>query len=434
MKESWHRLSGDWAGARAVTGDWVPRTGMEYDRARGEAQQRLQDAIQNNTFEDFMQELRERGHVGLANEGLRIWRAGREPTPGADLNDMRDRMCVWRGWLDWEVRMVRPQLHANVSTWNMGPLGYEASKEQLRRTLGEGRAVLMVQELCFPLGAHRRVKRELNALHPDYFCILETGKESLTDDCWDTTARGWRSPWHSRRHFAVASFFHTGVFKSVQRLEWDTEGSSRKLRHMTRGRVLWVDAVTHGDKKLRTFNVHQATSNHMDLQSRVWQILKKHILDSKNRMMLLGGDFNANAGGAREGYAQSTEHRMSQVDSLLADFIRETGGRRVSPATVSWKRDDGRKSARLDHVVCWNLELHESSELMGKEWQLVGSAAPEGAQELTHHELQEVLELSIQDGQVAEHTTASTRCSAPPSFWMTGFPLDRKMTVQTWWF
>ena len=155
-----------WAGARAVTGDWVPRTGMECERARGEAQLRLQDAIQNNTFEDFMQELRERGHVGLANEGLRIWRAGREPTPGADLNDMRDRMCVWRGWLDWEVRMVRPQLHANVSTWNMGPLGYEASKEQLRRTLGEGRAVLMVQELCFPLGAHRRVKRELNAPIP----------------------------------------------------------------------------------------------------------------------------------------------------------------------------------------------------------------------------------------------------------------------------
>ena len=123
MKESWHRLSGDWAGARAVTGDWVPRTRMECDRARGEAQQRLQDAIQNDTFEDFMQELREQGHVGLANEGLRLWRAGREPTPGADLNDMRDRMCVWRGWLDWEVRMVRPQVHANVSTWNMGPVG-----------------------------------------------------------------------------------------------------------------------------------------------------------------------------------------------------------------------------------------------------------------------------------------------------------------------
>ena len=98
--------------------------------------------------------------------------------------------------------------------------------------------------------------------------------------------------------------------------------------------------------------MHQATSGHLDLQDRVWQILKKHILDSKHHMMLLGGDLNANAGGAREGYAKSTEHRMHQVDTQLAVFVRETGGRMISPATVSWKKDDMRKGARLDHVVC----------------------------------------------------------------------------------
>ena len=81
----------------------------------------------------------------------------REPNLSVDLNDLRDRLCVWRGWLDWEVRMARPQLQANVSTWNVGPLGYEASKEQLRRALCEGRAVLMVQELC--LGISNYVDR-----------------------------------------------------------------------------------------------------------------------------------------------------------------------------------------------------------------------------------------------------------------------------------
>ena len=99
--------------------------------------------------------------------------------------------------------------------------------------------------------------------------------------------------------------------------------------------------------------------------------------------MLLGGDLNANAGGAREGYAKSTEHRMHQVDTQLAAFVRETGGRMISPATVSWKKDDMRKGTRLDHVVCWNLELHESSAPMGMEWQLVGQVAPDGMQELT---------------------------------------------------
>ena len=82
-------------------------------------------------------------------------------------------------WLDWEVRMARPQLQANVSTWNVGPLGYEASKEQLRKALCEGRAVLMVQELCFPLGAHRRVKREFNALHPTTSVSWKQGKKAL---------------------------------------------------------------------------------------------------------------------------------------------------------------------------------------------------------------------------------------------------------------
>ena len=402
MKKVWLGMQGDRAGVRAVTGDWVPRIGVGREMARVGTQMHLQEAIRSGTFETFMQELKEQGHVGVANEGLRIWEDIRRPTLGVDQNDLRDRTRAWRGWLDWEVQMARPQLQANVTTWNVGPLGYEASKEQLRRTLGEGRAVLMIQELCFPLGAQRRVKRELNDLHPDYICLLETGKESLTDDCWDTTAYGWRSPWHLRKHFAVASFFHKGVFKSVQRLEWDTEGSTRKLRHMTRGRVLWAEAITHGGKKLRTFNIHQATSSHLDLQNRVWQILKKHILDSKHHMMLLGGDLNANAGGVREGYAVSTEHRMRQVDTLLADLVRETGGRMISPATMSWKQDGGCKGARLDHVVCWNMAVHESGAPVGREWRQAGNLAPEGAQELTHQKLQLILEQYTKAGRLAE--------------------------------
>ena len=74
---------------------------------------------------------------------------------------------------------------------------------------------------------------------------------------------------------------------------------------MTRGRVLWVDAVTHGGKKVRTINIHQATSSDLDLQRRVLDILRKSIVDSRNQMILLGGDLNANAGGDRQGYAES---------------------------------------------------------------------------------------------------------------------------------
>ena len=215
------------------------------------AKVQLEKALREDTFEQYMQELREKGHVGLANEGLRVWSDTTHSGATGSRPGIRDRIWAWRGWLDWEVQMTRPQMQSNVSTWNLGPLGYEASKEQLRAVLKGGQAVVMVQELSFPAGAQRRVKRELNDLHPDYHCIMEVGRQAVTNDCEDAASGKWTSPWHSGKRLAVASFFHASVFKTVQRLEWDTEGKTRGLRHMTRGRVLWVDAVTHGGRARR---------------------------------------------------------------------------------------------------------------------------------------------------------------------------------------
>jgi hypothetical protein len=51
----------------------------------------------------------------------------------------------------------------------------------------------------------------------------------------------------------------------------------KRLRHMTRGRVLRVDAELHDGQRLQVFNVHQATSGDMQLQQHTWQILdQKH--------------------------------------------------------------------------------------------------------------------------------------------------------------
>ena len=394
MRE-WLREQGDGVGARAVTGDWMPGVGLQREMMRIDAQMKLDEASKKGTLDTFFQGLRERGHVGLANEGARVWASVQEPSKGEAGGTLHRRAKAWRRWLDWEVRMKRPLAQSNVITWNLGPLGYEASKEELRRTLQEGKAVVMIQELGFPQGARRRVKQELNTLHPEYHCILEAGKEALTSDCWQERDEGKMSRWHSRKQLAVATFFHVGVFKSIQRLEWDTEGGTRELRHMTRGRVLFVDAVTHGGKKLRTFNVHQATSGDIDLQKKLLQILKKIIGDSKNQMIVLGGDLNANAGGRRIGYAKSNEDQMQRVDELLTSFVKETGGRLISPSTVSWEQQDGQKSARLDHVVCWNLPLGESAGEIGQEWEKVGQVAPTGA-------------LMITNEKLAEHLTRST--------------------------
>jgi hypothetical protein len=104
--------------------------------------------------------------VGLANMGLTVLLGdgtlGREP----DEHRYQDQVNEWMAWLDWSVRFVRPTWETNVTTWNMGPMGYEYSRTQLQQLLARGQAIVMAQEVRFPLGARQRVKHELKHLHP----------------------------------------------------------------------------------------------------------------------------------------------------------------------------------------------------------------------------------------------------------------------------
>jgi len=72
--------------------------------------------------------------------------------------------------IDWEQQ--NGQVHSDLeiqlhTTWNMGPMGYEYSRTQLQQLLARGQAIVMVQEVRFPLGARQRVKNELKHLHPE---------------------------------------------------------------------------------------------------------------------------------------------------------------------------------------------------------------------------------------------------------------------------
>jgi hypothetical protein len=188
------------------------------------------------------------------------------------------------------VRFVRPSWEANVTTWNLGPLGYEYSRDLLQQLLKKGQAVVMVQEMRFPLGARQRVKNELKHLHPEYHCLLEAGKDPLPSEEDSMDMERLKNPWCNRRHFAVATFLHRGVFKSAQRREWHVDADAKTLRHMTRGRVLRVDAELHDGQRLQVFNVHQATSGDRQLQQHTWQVLAKCITECRHQRILLGGE------------------------------------------------------------------------------------------------------------------------------------------------
>jgi hypothetical protein len=57
----------------------------------------------------------------------------------------------------------------------------------------------------------------------------------------------------------------------------------------------------------------------------------------------------------------------------------------MSPSTVSWRRDN--KSAKLDHIITWNLPHDGHAGSLGACWRSVGSGIPEGCEVLDHPEL-----------------------------------------------
>lgn len=173
---AWLREQGDWNGAKAINEDWVLLEGRACEMARAQAQIDLRQAHEQGDVSGYMQSLHRRGHVGLARAGLLILEAGGNLIGEHDKRQHQDQVNVWMTWLDWSVRFVPQSWEANVTTWNLGPLGYEYSRDLLHQLLQKGQAVIMVQELRFPLGARQRVKNELKHLHPEYHCLLKRGR------------------------------------------------------------------------------------------------------------------------------------------------------------------------------------------------------------------------------------------------------------------
>ena len=189
----------------------------------------------------------------------------------------------------------------------------------------------MLQEVSFPPGAERRVRKELKRAGPDYMCLMEMGRHRGWEEESDESKKTGHG-WHSGKQYAVVTFLHKAYFKTSSKKEWNTTDTRQGLRHMTEGRVLWAEALTHAGKLIHVVNVHQATSAQHKLQQRVLQTLRGK-LSQQPHATIMAGDFNADPTGSRIGYAQSNAEHMQQVDEALRRFAQETRGTLVSPNT-----------------------------------------------------------------------------------------------------
>ena len=348
MKRSYLLLNGDRAGANAVevtrsdpklTGSNCQYWGVWANAARMVSE--FWCAEDANQAAQFLQGLREMGKVGLANK--------------CEDGRGQEDLDWWMQWLEWEGLWHVPCETQEVITWNIGPTAVELSYNHITHALSKRASVVMLQEVAFHPGEHRRVRKKLQSLSPDYWCNMErssrrrTGQETSSEQ---PTARNWQSNWV----YAVVTFLHKDVFKKPIRMEWKGGYKDKELSFMLQGRVLWLWAPRQDGTPMMIVNIHQASSKHAQLQQSVWMALQAKHAEHPEVKGIIGGDFNANANGVREGYSQSNARHLEMVDTQLQSFVRAIKGQLISPNRPSRKDELTGKAARLDHLLLLNVE------------------------------------------------------------------------------
>lgn len=133
VKAAWLREQGDWNGANTTSEGWILLEGRAREIARAEARLGLQQARKQGSINDYLQSLRHRGHVGLANIGLAVLSTNGTLGGEPDKRQHQDQVNDWLG-----------QTTANV---------FSVSRESTKTLLVVYRVTIacLILALCLPV-------------------------------------------------------------------------------------------------------------------------------------------------------------------------------------------------------------------------------------------------------------------------------------------
>ena len=348
---------GDWAAAKAVTGDWIPC----HDRRTGWGTPGAQivtewwKAIEAGEVSAFLESVRQDGHAEVALGGETLFLNGNRSLD-TRIDPLDNKMWLSQLESAYNMSRLKPQ-RPTVISWNVGPLGYMLSLHKMSQTLKIGAPVVLFQEIRIPTNAQRRIKMELGTLHPEYAFYIEAGRES----------RAQRSPqssrWGSDLNTAVLTCLHREVFNTSKTFsrKWLSAQSQKTLAHLANGRVLWLETETVEGQAIRVINIHQATSNDRKRQDIILEGVAEALLSRESMPTMLGGDLNAAPPGGRFGYATGNAKHIIKVDEAVQNFLARTGGKRIMLCTPTWRSADCSHAAALDGVLYWGMQSESTS-------------------------------------------------------------------------
>ena len=368
----------------------------------------------NDNFEAWIAKLNRQRQALLAWQGEEL--LGQLGAAGAE-NARRGRLApsarrrwgqtpqnerdIWLGLLRSAGAFRVPPPRATAVSWNVGPVGYNGSRDDIDALFLEGLPIICLQDLRLSSKAAAHLKADLQSRFPMYKVFTST----TVNDRTDITGRHYP--------FCVLTALHLGTFASAtgERAPPGAQRVHRRTRSQlhpaTAGRLLSLKAKLVSGEVVLVINLYQFTAGNSQGQQSILSAVSALTTRFQGQRIILMGDFNAtcvttplprgpeatpccigltgeveegpDGGTAQAAPPASTTQAsagatdpvpspsvcpprrgynglatpLQTADARFSDFITTCGGQRQDCSDHTWRRGD--RTSALDHAILWNL-------------------------------------------------------------------------------
>jgi len=244
---------------------------------------------------------------------------------------------------DWEMGGAWWGGISGYVTWNVGPLGWDKSTDDLLRILLTHPTVVTLQDVRVGRGGIKGIRKWVKAFAPMYLPFLDTKCVRKLNPDTGMTQRYW---------YGVVTLIHKEARPALAPKRLRDEGLSAEDVEHAAGRVLLntIPGLGKRSKGTLVINVYQYQATEPGQQRRLLDILERYISRVRQcyKTIILSGDMNAAMEGLRWGYVGDYE----LVDSQLQSFYRRMQFQEGAGGTQhTWAPYNGRdQAAVLDYV------------------------------------------------------------------------------------
>ena len=264
----------------------------------------------------------------------------------------RDSVAWWISMMEVAGRFRSRAESVPVVSWNVMPVGFMNSCDQVRLLLEAKPAVLCLQDIRVARQDKEGMRKWIESRFPYKVFIYIAGKAVSHGRRRGTTHTYW---------MGVMTCISTLVFRGGLGFTLEATSTRRRYsRHAADGRALIVRATPHKGPEVTVYNVHQHTADNASRREELWSQVRQHIEKTRG-LKLLMGDLNSSPH-LRRGYSYRTIGRIKAADKDLTAFVGDTGADWRPVKGPTWSSPTGPQKAALDHILTWGLNYEREPE------------------------------------------------------------------------